>query len=66
VTRCVAHLMRLVGAERCVSSPPASLFGDAAIIGGVESVGQPGEQEVVSCGETMPREAIGLGCFGVG
>ena len=58
--------MRLVGAERCVSSPPASFSGDTAIIGVVDGVGQPGEQEVVSCGETMPREAIGVECFGVG
>lgn len=59
--------MRLVGAERSGSSPPASSCGGAtAIIGDVASVGQPDVQEVVSCGETMPREAIGLGCFGVG
>lgn len=58
--------MRLVGAERSGSSPPASSCGgDTAIIGVVASVWEPGEQEVVSCGETMPREAIGLGCFGV-
>lgn len=61
-TRCVAHLMRFVGADRSGSSTPASsCCGNTAIIGVVRMDGWPGGQRIVSCGETGPREARGPG-----
>lgn len=59
VTRCVAHLIRFVGAERSGCSGPRSLFGGggAAIIGLMATRGRPREQGIVSCGETAPWEA---------
>lgn len=59
MTRCVAHLIRFVGAERSGCSGPRSLFGGggAAIIGLMATRGRPREQGIVSCGETAPWEA---------